>query len=97
MTAHHFCYHENTKAARALCRRERPLSNTEMVVTRAFVFVRQARAQGFANLLSVMSLEESAQELGVGGRYNLAIAIAMVKERATLMGEWEIIADDIQR
>lgn len=97
MTTHHYCDHENSKAARALCRRERPVSNAEMVVTRAFVFVRQARAQGFSNLLSTLTLEESAQELGVGGKYNLVTAIAMVKERATLMGEWGIIADDIQR
>lgn len=97
MTAHHYCDHENTKAARALCRRERPLANTKSVVIRAFVFVRQARAQGFSNLLSVMTLEESAQELGVGGRYNLVTAISMVKERATAMDEWAIIADDIER
>lgn len=97
MNAHHFCDHVNSKGARAVCRRERPVANTESVVTRAFVFVRQARAQGFSNLLSAMTLEESAQELGLGGKYNLVTAIALVKERATLMGEWDIIADDIER
>jgi hypothetical protein len=93
-SAHAKCVHENTKAARALCRREHVVSNTDMVVTHAFVFVREARAQGFVNKLERITLDEVAQEHGIT-KWDYKLAEKMVLDRAYLMSELDLLGDDM--
>lgn len=94
-TAHAQCVHPNTKAARALCRREHVVANTEMVVTHAFVFTRRARAEGFSNKIARITLDEVAQEHNIT-KWDYKLAERLVLDHAYLMGEWDLLADDMK-
>lgn len=94
-TPHAACDHEMTKAGRAACRRQKVKDTTDSIVVAAFVFVRQARAEGMSNLLHRITLDEVASERRISeGAWNPKLAERMVRERATLMGEWDILSDD---
>ena len=95
-TNHSACDHPATKAARSACRRERVKATTDIIVNHTFVFVRRARAQGHANLIHRITLDEIAQEHGyVPAQWDHRLAERMVRDRANAMGEWELLADDI--
>src|SRR3546814_12400600 len=88
-TAHAACDHPMTKAGRAQCRRDKIKETTDSIVTAAFVFVRQARSEGCVNLLQRITLDEVASERRISpNQWNPKLAERMVRERATLMGEW---------
>lgn len=86
-----------TKAGRAQCRRDKIKRNTETIVNHTFVFVRRARSEGHVNLIHRITLDEVAQEHGYSPKdWNPALAVRLVKENARLMGEWELLADDMR-
>jgi hypothetical protein len=94
---HSRCQHEATKAARSACRRERVKETTATIVNHTFVFVRRARAEGCVNMIHRITLDEVAQEHGYRlADWNPALAVRLVHETARLMGEWEILADDMR-
>lgn len=94
-TAHARCDHPMTKAGRAQCRRDKIKETTDSIVTAAFVFVRQARSEGCVNLLQRVTLDEVASERRISpNQWNPKLAERMVRERASLMDEWDILSDD---
>lgn len=94
-TAHAACDHAMTKAGRAECRRNKIKETTDSIVTAAFVFVRQARSEGHVNLLHRITLDEVASERRIPEKaWNPKLAERLVKERASLMDEWDILSDD---
>ncbi len=96
-TPHASCSHPMTKAGRAQCRRERVKATTETIVNHTFVFVRCARSEGCVNLIHRITLDEVAQEHGYEPKdWNPALAVRLVKAEAQLMGEWELLADDMK-
>lgn len=94
MTSHTNCTHPHTKAARAACRREVTKYNTDIVVNYTFVFVRRARAEGMINLIHEVTLYEIAQEHGITD-WDFKLACHMVRDRANLMGEWDLLAPEM--
>lgn len=96
-TPHASCSHPMTKAGRAQCRRDRVKATTETIVNHTFVFVRRARAEGCVNMIHRITLDEVAQEHGyVPADWDPKLAVRLVKENARLMGEWELLADDMR-
>lgn len=96
-TAHASCSHPMTKAGRAACRRAKKVATTETIVNHTFVFVRRARAEGCVNMIHRITLDEVAQEHGyVPADWDPKLAVRLVKENARLMGEWELLADDMR-
>lgn len=94
--SHTHCQHEPTKAARAACRRERVRVTTDTIVNHTFVFVRRARAEGHVNMIHRITLDEIAQEHGYEPRdWDSALACRMVRDRAHLMDEWELLDDEM--
>ncbi len=94
-TPHAACDHAMTKAGRAACRRAKVVQTTETIVTAAFVFVRQARAEGCVNLLHRITLDEVASERQYSPRdWDPKLACRLVRDQAYLMGEWDILSDD---
>lgn len=95
-TNHSQCTHEATKAARSACRRERVKATTDTIVNHTFVFVRRARAEGCVNTIKEITLWEVAQEHGYEAKeWDFKLAARMVRDRAQLMGEWELLDDEM--
>lgn len=94
-TPHAACDHPMTKAGRAQCRRDKIKKTTDIIVTATFVFVRQARSEGMSNLVHEITLWEVAQERGYEAKqWDPKLAARLVRERASLMDEWDILSDE---
>lgn len=95
-TPHAACDHPMTKSGRAACRRAKVVQTTNTIVNHTFVFVRRARSEGMSNLIHRITLDEVAQEHGYRvNQWDHKLAERMVRDRAQLMGEWELLADDM--
>lgn len=95
-TAHARCDHPMTKAGRAACRRQKKVETTETIVNHTFVFVRRARAEGCVNVIRRITLDEVAQEHGyVPSQWDPKLACRLVRDQAHLMGEWELLDDEM--
>lgn len=95
-TAHAACTHPMTKAGRAWCRREKIKSNTDTIVNHTIVFVRRARSEGHANLISQMTPWEIAQEHGYDTKdWNYKLAERLIRERCKAMDETHLLAPDM--
>jgi hypothetical protein len=93
---HAACNHPATKAARAACRRAKVVDTTETIVNHTFVFVRRARAEGHVNLIHRITLDEVAQAHGYTPRdWDPKLACRLVRDKANLRGEWELLADEM--
>lgn len=96
-TAHASCSHPMTKAGRAACRRQKIKDTTETIVNHTFVFTRRARAEGCVNTIAEITLWEVAQEHGYEAKeWDPKLAVRLVKENARLMGETDLLADDMR-
>ena len=68
------------------------IETAEMIATAAIVFVRKARAEGYANKLNALALDGIAQELGIDPkRWTWSTVIRIVKANAELMGETHLL------
>jgi hypothetical protein len=68
------------------------IETAEMIASAAIVFVRQARAEGYANKLTAQTIDGMAQELGIDPkRWTWSTVIRIVKANAKLMGETELL------
>lgn len=64
----------------------------DMIATAAIVFVRQARAEGYANKLTKETLDGVACELGISpSRWTWSTAVKMVRANAASMGEIHLV------
>lgn len=95
-TPHATCNHPMTKSGRAACRRAKVVQTTETIVNHTFVFVRRARSEGCVNLIHRITLDEVAQEHGYSpNQWDPKLACRLVRDQAHLMGEWELLAEDM--
>lgn len=68
------------------------IETAEMIATAAIVFVRKARAEGYANKLNAEAIDGAASRLGIDPkRWTWSTAVRIVKANAKLMDETHLL------